>query len=73
MFFFICRNHTNLPVVTIIIDLIIKLGTKGGGDRLWVLGTLIYEQVKLQRGGRWLEPGLNIHTSLSPAFTLIFF
>ena len=31
-----------------------------------VLGTLIYEEVRLEIGEDWLEPVLNIHTRLSP-------
>jgi len=49
-----------------------KTGRGGGGDWLWVLGTFIYEQVKLQRGGRWLEPELNpLNAELNPICHLL--
>lgn len=39
---------------------------KGKQNRPCVVGTLIYERVKLERGGRLYEPVLNMHTPLSP-------
>jgi hypothetical protein len=31
----------------------------------WGLGILIYKVIKLERGGKWFEPVLNIHITLS--------
>ena len=67
---FACRRYYHWPHKR---NLSNKIGSGGGGSRLWVLGTLIYEQVNLQRGGRWLEPDLNIHTPISPTLTPPFF
>jgi hypothetical protein len=35
-------------------------------NRLWVLGTLIYEGGKLETGGGCLDPSRNIHTNPFP-------
>ena len=44
-----------------------------GQNRPWVSVTLIYEGVKLERGGKdWYEPALDIHTPLSSTLTPIF-
>jgi hypothetical protein len=37
-----------------------------------ILGTLIYEEVKLKEREDWFEPVLNIHTLLSPTPTPLF-
>lgn len=40
----------------------------GHGGRI---KTLIYDGVKLERGGDWIEPALNKHTPLSPTQPIV--
>jgi hypothetical protein len=47
--------------------------TLGGQNQPWVLGTLIYKAVKLERREDWFEPILNTHTHLSPTLIPVFF
>ena len=46
----------------------------GVGNRPWVLGTAIYEEIKLQRGKDWSEPVLNtgLHAPCSSTLNQIF-
>jgi hypothetical protein len=52
---------------------LITLGGGGGQNRPWVLGTLIYERDKFERGEDWFEPVLHVHTLLSPTLTQFFY
>lgn len=45
-----------------------------GQNRPWVLGTLMYDGVKLEREGKiGLKPVLNIHTHFSHTHPIFFF
>ena len=57
-------KHTNIGVNWLI--------TLSGQNQAWVLGTLIYKAVKLERVEDWFEPILNTHAPLSPTLIPVF-